>query len=120
MRSKFMSLGIILMLLVSFVSSGCFSNSERKGITAGVVIGAIAGAIIGNQVGNPGQGAAIGAALGGASGGMIAQNQAPINATGVPEQSIVRCPHCREKIDVSGNPTNTRIVCPYCKQMFTT
>lgn len=64
-----MKKGLILMVLLAFVVSGCaMTEGEKKGAAAGGALGAITGAVIGHQSGETGEGAAIGGAIGALAG----------------------------------------------------
>jgi outer membrane protein OmpA-like peptidoglycan-associated protein len=72
---KIAILGLISLLVLSFLFTGCESmknaNNTQKGAGIGAVAGGIIGGIIGANSGNAAAGAAIGAAIGGGTGALI-------------------------------------------------
>lgn len=65
--------GIVFVLFVALVVSGCESMGEntKRGAIGGGVVGAIAGGVIGHQMGRGIEGAAIGATVGALGGGAV-------------------------------------------------
>lgn len=68
-------IGLIALLVLSFLFTGCESmknaNNTQKGAGIGAASGAIIGGIIGRNTGNAALGAAIGAVVGGGTGALI-------------------------------------------------
>jgi outer membrane protein OmpA-like peptidoglycan-associated protein len=70
MRRKIFILGLIVVLMVSFI--GCSNWSRRdKGALIGAGAGAVIGGVIGDKAGNTAAGAILGAVVGGAAGAYI-------------------------------------------------
>jgi outer membrane protein OmpA-like peptidoglycan-associated protein len=72
---KIAVIGLIGLLILSFLFTGCESmknaNNTQKGAGIGAASGAIIGGIIGRNTGNAALGAAIGAVVGGGTGALI-------------------------------------------------
>ena len=68
-------IGLIALMVLSFLFTGCESmknaNNTQKGAGIGAASGAIIGGIIGRNTGNAALGAAIGAVVGGGTGALI-------------------------------------------------
>jgi outer membrane protein OmpA-like peptidoglycan-associated protein len=65
------ALGLVAMILLTQVLTGCKSNNTTKGGAIGAGAGGVIGGVIGHKSGNTAAGAIIGAAVGGATGAVI-------------------------------------------------
>lgn len=66
-----MNWGVIAILTISIILSGCKANNTTKGGAIGAGVGGVIGGVIGHQSDNTAVGAIIGATVGGATGAII-------------------------------------------------
>ena len=71
MKTSYVKLALVGMLVLSIVIMGCSASNTVKGGAIGAGAGAVIGGLIGHAAGNTAAGAIIGAAVGGTAGALI-------------------------------------------------
>ncbi len=71
MNTTWMKSGLVLLISLSLVATGCGTSSAVQGGAIGAAAGGVIGGVVGNAAGNTAVGAIIGAAIGGTAGALI-------------------------------------------------